>query len=82
MKSMSVEPQNTPAPELTAQQLSEQEAIRREKLQKLVEAGQNPYAITHFDVTHESNDILEQFEQLEGQTVNVAGRLLSKRVMG
>ncbi len=79
---MSVEPQNTPAPELTAQQLSEQEAIRREKLQKLVEAGQNPYAITHFDVTHESNDILEQFDRLEGQTVNVAGRLLSKRVMG
>ena len=69
-------------PELTAQQLSEQEGIRRAKLQKLAEEGKNPYAITHFDVSHESDEILTAFEKLEGQTVTVAGRMVSKRVMG
>ena len=69
-------------PEMTAQQLSEQEGIRRAKLQKLVEAGNDPYTITHFDVTHESNGILEQFDTLDGQTVSIAGRMVSKRVMG
>ncbi|HPR79368.1 MAG TPA: OB-fold nucleic acid binding domain-containing protein, partial [Candidatus Limiplasma sp.] len=79
---MSVEPQNPQTTEWTDQQLSEQEGIRRAKLQKLEEAGQSPYAITHFDVTHESEEIFAQFDRLEGQTVRVAGRMVSKRVMG
>lgn len=68
--------------ELTAQQLSEREGIRREKLKKLMDAGKNPYAITHFNVSHESLEIFANFDALEGQTVHVAGRMVSKRVMG
>ena len=64
------------------QQLSEQEGIRREKLRKLRQAGQDPYAITRFDRTHESTDILGSFDALEGKEVSVAGRMISKRVMG
>ena len=79
---MSVEPQNPQPTELTAQQLSEQEGIRREKLQKLVESGKNPYAITRYAVTHQSLEIIASFDQLEGKTVRIAGRMLSKRVMG
>ena len=79
---MSVEPQVPQTIELTAQQLSEQEGIRREKLKKLMDAGKNPYAITHFNVSHESLEIFANFDALEGQTVHVAGRMVSKRVMG
>ncbi len=67
---------------LSQQQLSEQENIRREKLTKLMEAGQSPYAITHFDVTKTSQEILDQFDSLENTTASLAGRLVSKRVMG
>ena len=73
----------TPTPEpLTELQLSEQENIRREKLMKLIEAGQSPYAITHFDVTNTSREILDGFDTLDGKTASLAGRLMSKRVMG
>lgn len=75
-------PQEQSRPELTAQQLSEQEAIRRQKLEKLVQAGQDPYAITRFAVSHASGAIVDGFEALEGQAVTVAGRMVSKRVMG
>ncbi len=74
--------QEAQAPEMTAQQLSEQEGIRRQKLQKLVEAGKDPYTITKFDVTHQSQAILDGFDALDGQTVSLAGRMTSKRVMG
>ncbi|MEG2480793.1 MAG: lysine--tRNA ligase [Clostridia bacterium] len=74
--------QHTQAPELTAQQLSEQEQIRREKLSKLTAAGKNPYTITKYPQTHESEAILKGFDELEGKEVNVAGRMVSKRVMG
>lgn len=63
-------------------QLSEQELIRRQKLQALQEAGKNPFEITKFDVTHHSTDITEHFEAMEGQTVTLAGRMMFKRVMG
>ena len=56
--------------------------IRREKLTNLQEAGKNPFVITKYDVTHHSTDIKENFEELEGKTVRIAGRLMSKRVMG
>jgi lysyl-tRNA synthetase, class II len=64
------------------QQLSEQENIRRDKLTQLMEAGQSPYKITHFDVSKTSLEILNHFNALEGQTASLAGRLMSKRVMG
>lgn len=56
--------------------------IRREKLQELKAAGQDPYVITTFDQTEHAAGIREQFESFEGKTVRIAGRLMSKRVMG
>ena len=47
--------------------LSEQEIIRRQKLQKLLDAGQNPYEITSWGVTHRSQQILNSFDELEGK---------------
>ena len=64
------------------QDLNEQRLIRRAKLKELQEAGQDPFQITHFTVTHHSADIKEGFEALEGQRLSVAGRLMSKRGMG
>ena len=62
--------------------LTEQEIIRRQKLQQLLDAGQNPYLLTHFPVTHRSAEILSGFDALEGQEVTIAGRMMSRRVMG
>ncbi len=66
--------------------LSEQERIRREKLESLQAAGRNPYTITRFDVTHDSSGIFAQFEAWEQkgepQVVSIAGRMLSRRIMG
>ena len=56
--------------------------IRREKLAALQEAGKNPFEITKYDVTHHSSDVKENFEELEGKSVSLAGRIMSKRVMG
>ena len=56
--------------------------VRREKLANLQEAGKDPFQITKYDVSHHSVDIKENFEELEGQTVTIAGRIMSKRVMG
>ncbi len=56
--------------------------IRREKLAELQANGKDPFQITKFDVTHHSTEIKEGFEQLEGKTVTIAGRMMSKRVMG
>ena len=56
--------------------------VRREKLAALQEAGKDPFQITKFDVTHHSRDIKEHFDELEGKSVTVAGRIMSKRVMG
>ena len=56
--------------------------VRREKLAELVESGNNPFEITKFDRTHHSQDIRDRFEELEGKSVTLAGRMMSKRVMG
>ncbi|MDE6203899.1 MAG: lysine--tRNA ligase [Lachnospiraceae bacterium] len=56
--------------------------IKREKLAALQEAGKDPFKITKFDVTAHGRDIKENYEQMEGQTVSVAGRIMQKRVMG
>ena len=62
--------------------LSEQALIRRQKLAALQEAGCDPYQITKYDVTHHASDVKDNFEALEGTAVSVAGRLMTKRVMG
>lgn len=56
--------------------------IRREKLAALQENGKNPFEITKYDVTHHSQDIKDRFEELEGKKAVIAGRIMSKRVMG
>ena len=56
--------------------------IRRDKLRELQEAGRDPFKITKYDVTHHSEEIRSGFEALEGKAVSVAGRLMSKRIMG
>jgi lysyl-tRNA synthetase class 2 len=56
--------------------------IRRDKLKELQEAGKDPFKITKYDVTHHSAEIKENYDALENQTVSVAGRMMSKRVMG
>ena len=68
--------------EMTQQQLSEQEGIRREKLRKLVEAGNDPYTITRYDRTHTSQQILENYDELENKEVCIAGRMMARRIMG
>ena len=62
--------------------LSELLQIRRDKLAALREQGQDPFVITKFDVTYHSAEVKDRFEELEGQTVRLAGRLMSKRGMG
>jgi len=68
--------------EVSAQDLSEQEQIRREKLQKLVEAGNDPYTITRYDRTHTSQQIIDNYDALENQEVCIAGRMMARRIMG
>ena len=68
--------------ELTTEQLSELLQIRRDKLASLVEQGNDPYLHTTYDQTHHSVDILEHFDELEGKDVSIAGRMMSKRIMG
>ena len=63
-------------------ELSEVLRVRREKLDALRAAGQDPFVITQFTRSHSSNDILTGFETLEGQHVTLAGRMMSKRIMG
>ena len=64
------------------QDLREILQIRRDKLAALQEAGRNPFEITRYNVTHHAQEVKDQFDQLEGQTVSLAGRLMSKRGMG
>ena len=66
----------------TMLELSEQNRIRLEKLNALKQAGNDPYIITTFDRTDESADITDDFASYEGKTVKIAGRMISRRVMG
>ena len=70
------------AEEFEKPQYSEQEQIRRAKLAKYCEEGRDPYTITRFDRTHTSVEILNNFDALEGKTVRIAGRMMSRRIMG
>lgn len=56
--------------------------VRHEKLKELQDSGKNPFEITKYDVTAHSSDIINNFEAMEGKEVSVAGRIMSKRVMG
>ena len=64
------------------QDVNELRQIRFDKLKELQDAGNDPFVITKYDVSHHSTDSKENFDSLEGKTVTVAGRLMSKRVMG
>ena len=66
-------------PEVDMNQLMQ---IRRDKLNKLKEDGKNPFEITKFNRTHTSKQIVENYDELEGKDVTVAGRLMAKRIMG
>ena len=66
----------------TEAELTEVLRVRREKLAQLVEDGKDPFQITKFDVTHHSAEIKDDFDALEDKEVVVAGRMMSKRVMG
>ena len=68
--------------ELTQQELSEQNRIRREKLAQMQEEGKDPFQIVRYDVTHHSDEIKDNFETLENTDVCIAGRMMSKRIMG
>ena len=69
-------------PEELRQEVSEQNRIRLEKLRALQAEGRDPYRLTRYDQTHRSREILDNFEALDGQTVSIAGRMMSRRVMG
>jgi lysyl-tRNA synthetase class 2 len=64
------------------QELNELLQIRRTKLEELQNKGKDPFQITQFEVTHKSKEILEMFDELEGKEVKVAGRIMTKRLMG
>ena len=64
------------------QDLREILQIRRDKLKALQDAGMNPFEITRYDVTHHAQEVKDHFDALEGQTVSLGGRLMSKRGMG
>lgn len=67
---------------MAEQNLNELQKVRRNKLKDLQDAGKNPFEITKYDVTHHSMQIKDHYEELEGQEVTVAGRMMFKRVMG
>ena len=64
------------------QDLNQLRRVRREKLAELINAGENPYEIVTYDQTEHTRQIKENYEQYEGREVSIAGRLMSKRVMG
>ena len=66
----------------TEKELNEVLKIRREKLANLQEEGENPFDITKFDRDNNTGEIIENYSEFEGKTVTLAGRLMSKRVMG
>ena len=64
------------------QDLNQLRKVRREKLADLQANGKDPFVITKFDQTHHSMEIKDHFDEMEGKTVTIAGRMMSKRVMG
>ena len=62
--------------------LNQLRKVRREKLAELQANGNDPFVITKYNQTHHSQEVKDQFDELEGKTVSIAGRMMSKRVMG
>ncbi len=73
---------SSPVAQEPQQDTNELRQVRVEKLEALQQAGNDPFVITKYDQTHHSAVIKESFDELEGQTVRVAGRMMSKRIMG
>lgn len=76
---MSEQPNNNPELELDENHLI---AVRKEKLEELQKNGKNPYDVTKYDREHFSKQIKDNYDEFEGKDVNVAGRILAKRIMG
>ncbi len=76
------ENQNNEMRPVSEKEIGEQEQIRRDKLRTLCEAGNNPYELVKYDVDNYSEDIKANFDSLENKDVVIAGRMMSKRVMG
>ena len=64
------------------QNINELLKVRRDKLAELQANGKDPFQIMKYDVTHHSMEIKNNFDELEGKSVSIAGRIMSKRVMG
>ncbi len=74
--------ENEEVKELTAEELDEQHRVRLEKLAALKAAGKDPYTITKYPVTIYNSEIRERFDELENQDVVIAGRMMTRRIMG
>ena len=64
------------------QNLTSEVEVRRAKLEALREAGNDPYLVTKYDVTAHAQDIVDAFDEMEGKSVSIAGRMMSRRIMG
>ena len=71
-----------PEMELSTEELNHILQARRDKLSALQEAGKDPFLVTKYDATHHSSDISDNYDELEGKEVSVAGRMMAKRIMG
>lgn len=69
-------------PESQIENLSEVLQVRRDKLSELQKMGRDPFKISKYDVSHHSNEVVDNYDSLEGQKVSLAGRIMSKRIMG
>ena len=69
-------------PEAVQEDINALRQVRVDKLTALQEAGNDPFVITKYDQTHHSVDVKDNYEELEGKTVRIAGRMMSKRIMG
>ena len=74
--------ENKAAQQAAAQDVNQLRKVRREKLAALQAEGNDPFQITKYDRTHHTSDVRENFDALEGKSVSLAGRMMSKRVMG
>ena len=79
---MSEEKKNIQQEELTEEELTEQRQIRRQKLKDLQEAGRNPFLIEKWDINAYSQSVKDNFDEMDGSEVSMAGRIMAKRVMG
>ena len=79
---MAEQNQNKNGKQKPVQDMNQILKVRREKLKELQDAGKDPFKITTYDQTQHSQEIKEHFEELDGKDVSIAGRIMSKRVMG